>query len=859
MNTKIRLFLFFILIICPCTQIKGQIIKDSIYYTELNNAFLTKGNKVIITKRYKFNSSNDSLFIYNTEGKVLLKEKYGSMYTDYNENLVKYNSDNKTIEILNIDSFKKQIIENAIDVQFIEDNNLLLYVDNTTETYHLLKVLKNSLKTIWTYKKSDINTIKISDNKQVILFQHKKIDKGVGIINLKNFKIDYNTQVKDSIKHIIWDKRFPIAFLTPNLLSQNNYPFIYFFNYIDNKIHKQKLYDQSYFRDFEALSKESFKVVSLSRISNKPYNVNELELWSTKDRKLNHTISSSNNPKENIQGHIIFNYQNKKVYQTKILNHHESVRIDENTLLIFDSNQYLNYSYLNSARPKDIKLFNISENKETLIVKAQANTVNTTSLSPNGTFFIFIKNNILNIYDTKNKKLDNKIKIIDDGLKLRSFVEKIRIWSKDEKYFYFVSNSNLMRYNTKTKKTETLIYSKNEVKRYKILNELEESKFNLNNEIHSKSIVDNKLLINIYDITNAYFSLLVLDNNKQIEIIKNTDDHISKVKNSKDFKTITYTLENYNKPKAVYIFDNGKTKSLLENDMPKNLYDWKKQKIVSYKDKYGNILKGLLYYPKNFDPHKKYPMITYIYEMQSQNANKYTYPSYLNGNGFNLDIYLENNYFVFYPDILTTEQGPGISALNCVEESINTILQQENAINTEKLGLQGFSFGAYRTNFIITQTDLFKTAVSGSGPSDLISFYFSYLYGYNTPNIALFENGQFDISFEFSENKKLYLANSPILFADKINTPLLTFAGNKDKIVDKKQQEGLFIALLRYQKPHIALFYKNEGHSFHKKENQIDITKRVMNWFDYYLKDLDTKETFWVKYNTSFEKDRILD
>ncbi|WP_010249523.1 alpha/beta hydrolase family protein [Myroides injenensis] len=859
MNIKIRLVLFFILIICPCAQLKGQIIKDSIYYTELNNAFLTKGNKIIITKHYKFNSNNDSLFIYNTDGKILLKEKYGSMYKDYNENLVKYNSDNKTIEILNIDSFKKQIIKNVIDVQFIEDNNLLLYVDNTTDSYHLIKVLKNSFKIIWTYKKSDINTIKINDNKQVILFQYKKLDKGIGIINLKNLKIDYNTQVKDSIKHIIWDKKFHIAFLTPNLLSQNNYPFIYFFNYFDNIIHKQTLNSESSYRDFEALNKESFKVISQSIPFSKPYNVNELELWSTKDLKLNHTISSSSIQEQSIQGHIIFNYQNKKVYQPQSLSHHESVRINENTFLIFDSNQYLNYSYLNSARPRDIKLFNITENKETLIVKAQTNTVNTTSLSPNGSFFVFIKNNILYIYDTKNKKLDNKIEIIDDDLKLRSFIEKIRIWSKDEKHFYFVSNSSLMRYNTKTKKTDTLISGENFIKRYKILNKLEESKFNSNNEIHSKSIIDNKLLINTYDINNTYFSLLVLENNKQIEIIKNTKDHISNVKYSKDFKTITYTLENYNKPKAIYLFDNGKTKSLLKSDMPKNLYEWKKQKIVSYKDKYGNNLKGILYYPKNFDTNKKYSMITYIYEMQNQDANKFTYPSYLNGNGFNLDIYLENDYFVFYPDILTTKQGPGLSALNCIQEALKIVLKKENSINPEKLGLMGYSFGGYETNFIITQTNLFKTAVSGSGPTDLISFYFSYLYGYNTPNIALFENGQFAIPFDFSKNKKLYLDNSPILFADKVTTPLLTFTGDKDKIVDKKQHQELFIAMLRYHKPHIALFYKNEGHVFQKKENQIDITKRVMNWFDYYLKDLDNKETFWIKYNTTFEKDRILE
>ena len=110
----------------------------------------------------------------------------------------------------------------------------------------------------------------------------------------------------------------------------------------------------------------------------------------------------------------------------------------------------------------------------------------------------------------------------------------------------------------------------------------------------------------------------------------------------------------------------------------------------------------------------------------------------------------------------------------------------------------------------------------------------------------------------FSEDKELFLKNSPILFTNQIKTPILTFTGKLDENIHWEQQREFFIGMLRYNIPHVALFYKNEGHGFSIKENQVDITKRLINWFDYFLKNKDTTETYWVKYNTTFEKERMI-
>ena len=48
-------------------------------------------------------------------------------------------------------------------------------------------------------------------------------------------------------------------------------------------------------------------------------------------------------------------------------------------------------------------------------------------------------------------------------------------------------------------------------------------------------------------------------------------------------------------------------------------------------------------------------------------------------------------------------------------------------------------------------------------------------------------------------------------------------------------------ALRRYKKEHELLLYPNEGHSFIQISNQVDLTKRILDWFDSYLKK--NKET----------------
>jgi dipeptidyl aminopeptidase/acylaminoacyl peptidase len=90
-----------------------------------------------------------------------------------------------------------------------------------------------------------------------------------------------------------------------------------------------------------------------------------------------------------------------------------------------------------------------------------------------------------------------------------------------------------------------------------------------------------------------------------------------------------------------------------------------------------------------------------------------------------------------------------------------------------------------------------------------------------------------------------YMANSPMFQAQNIKTPLLVTFGNSDGAVDWHQGIEMYTTMRRMEKPFIMLVYDGENHSLAKKENQLDYTKRVNEFFNYYL--LGTGPGEWIK------------
>ncbi|MNY21577.1 x-prolyl-dipeptidyl aminopeptidase [compost metagenome] len=99
------------------------------------------------------------------------------------------------------------------------------------------------------------------------------------------------------------------------------------------------------------------------------------------------------------------------------------------------------------------------------------------------------------------------------------------------------------------------------------------------------------------------------------------------------------------------------------------------------------------------------------------------------------------------------------------------------------------------------------------------------------------ENQQWRMAKSLFEDRESYNQNSPIQYIKNVSIPLLIWTGEKDNNVNTSQTIEFYLALKRLEKQAIMLFYPNEGHNIIKEKNQRDLSQRILNWFDYYLKD----------------------
>jgi len=81
-----------------------------------------------------------------------------------------------------------------------------------------------------------------------------------------------------------------------------------------------------------------------------------------------------------------------------------------------------------------------------------------------------------------------------------------------------------------------------------------------------------------------------------------------------------------------------------------------------------------------------------------------------------------------------------------------------------------------------------------------------------------------------------YIENSPLFWADKIETPVLFMHNDEDTAVPWYQGIEFFVALRRLGKPAWMINYNGDPHGLRKYQNKKDWAVRMQQFFDHYLK-----------------------
>jgi len=328
-------------------------------------------------------------------------------------------------------------------------------------------------------------------------------------------------------------------------------------------------------------------------------------------------------------------------------------------------------------------------------------------------------------------------------------------------------------------------------------------------------------------------------NRKQGEkAIVYSNSQIDQILKTSKSNVYIFREQKYDSPPSLFLKEESKNtpQKLFESNSQHHQYEWGKSELIYYQNAKGKTLKGILYYPAGYDSNKKYPMIVHLYERQSNELHYYVNPSELDSRGFNRTNFTTQGYFVLYPDISFEIGNPGGSAVDCVVAATQSVIDK-GLVLPNKIGLIGHSFGGYETSFIVTQTHLFAAAIAGASATDLTSWYLTIGWNTGRPEIWRFESQQWRMGKSLFEDMEAYNRNSPILHAHQIKTPLLLWTGEDDKQVNSNQSIEFYLALRRLEKQATMLVYPKERHDLAKEPHQKDLTHRIQNWFDHYLKD----------------------
>ncbi|MDB2356124.1 prolyl oligopeptidase family serine peptidase [Pseudoalteromonas sp.] len=457
------------------------------------------------------------------------------------------------------------------------------------------------------------------------------------------------------------------------------------------------------------------------------------------------------------------------------------------------------------------------------------------SLSPNGEFAAYFKDSQVQLKDLANNKVSTLTKAIqatfaDDKHDYPSAQPGYGFagWLNDSSQVLVYSKYDIWAFDVATQRATQLTNGKQSNTQYRVIRlDRELVGFNKGQTllVSATNLKDKQTEVAKLNLTDNAITK-VLTGNKRFDVIKkakHANKYLFTEQTYQQFPDIYQTDFSFNKPQKVTNL----------NPQVTNFAWGQKPELISYKGFDGEDLQGVLIKPAGYKKGDKVPVVVYFYRYMSQ--RKYDFPKMELNHRPNFPMFTSNGYAIFLPDIRFEIGHPGKSSTQTMINATQKLIDLGIA-DPDKIGLQGHSWAGYQSAFMITETDMFKAVVSGAPVSNMTSAYSGIRLKSGLARQFQYETGQSRIGKNLFEAPELYIENSPVFFADKVNTPILIMFGDKDDAVPWHEGVQYYLALRRAGKDATFLQYEGEPHHLKKFPNQVDFSIRMMQYFDHYLK-----------------------
>lgn len=249
--------------------------------------------------------------------------------------------------------------------------------------------------------------------------------------------------------------------------------------------------------------------------------------------------------------------------------------------------------------------------------------------------------------------------------------------------------------------------------------------------------------------------------------------------------------------------------------------------FVTLKANDGRTLDARLVKPPDFDPHKKYPVIVYVYGGPhfQMIRNQWGTTSWLD------QLFAEHGFLVWSLDNRGS-WGRGHAFETVVFKNLGKHeLQDQLAgvnylkslpyVDPNRMGIWGWSYGGYMTLYTLTHApDIFKCGVAGAPVTDWHFYDSIYTERYmRTPQ----------------ENPSGYEESSPVKAAGNLKAKLLLIHGVADDNVHMQNTINFIQALIQARIPYQLYLQPGQKHGF---EGDVSILYRNMRIFDFFMHNL---------------------
>lgn len=855
-NDAFFLVSFFILPLVAC-PVLGQAEQKK----QLTEADYPKWGELITDKaspdrnwvsfRMQYDNREDTLYVRNVKTlKTYIFPKATRAEFTSDNNVICIDKDND-LTIQNLKSGRKKIYSNASTMEYSSLAHLLAILQKDRKLLLLINTRDSSLSTL-----QNVEKFVMSPDKKKIAFTSIQGNEGsVGLLNLmKPTPVEWIIKKSpNEFDKLIWDNSSKsIAFYGFKQAYCKNSS-LYFYSSTEMKCFElnpaeQPDFPMDSFIDKDGrfplrITKDQDKVFfSLSAVKSSENALNDVEIWNTSDKFVYPLQKSIGNYNEKRFLAVWTPAKNTFLSITSPSLPEGTLSGDDKFAIVFNPKDY--EPQLDTEGPMDFYAINLETNEKSKIVEKQSPIKFDLLASPCGKYISYFKDDAWWVYDIREKTSTNiteKIGVSFSGkvyLNMSKNAYGIAGWSSDDADIIIYDEYDLWKVRPDGSHFERLTRGREKGIKFRVAVENESDRFDfVYKRVKSKILnLDQQIILKALggDKKAGYFKWNKNVHEMPIVYEDRLFDKIYFLKNNNNY---LYKEERFDlPPRLIYKEINKKPVVVYQSNPHHFNFKWSSPDLIHYRNAKGQNLKGVLYYPFNYDANKKYPLIVNIYEYQSNRLHKYYNPTLFQSYGYNPPFLCSNGYFVLSPDIEQENGNIGGSALDCTLAAVKEITKLE-VIDEKRIGLMGHSFGGYETNYIITASDFFACAVSGASITDLNSFYLSIDNNFHQPNATRFQTDvQWRMGKTLFEDNELYRRNSPVPNAASLKTPLLLWTGKEDYHVPWQQTVEFYMALRILGKPGKMLLYPNEGHTLEQKKNQTDLSTRILEWFDYYLK-----------------------